>query len=194
MLFRSGLLKPYAAKPLVRALRQEVGLPIHFHTHDSAGGQIASYLEAAEEGVSVVDCAFAPLSGLTSQPSLNALVEALRFTPRDTGLNAAALQATADYWEAVRKQYRAFETGLVAANADIYRHEMPGEQYTNLYAQAQALGLEPRWPEVVRMYAEVNKLFGDVIKVTPTSKVVGDMALFMVANNLTAEDVLNGQR
>jgi pyruvate carboxylase len=190
----AGLLKPFAAKKLVRALRQEVGLPIHFHTHDSAGGQIASYLQAAEEGVSVVDCAFSPLSGLTSQPSLNALVEALRFTERDTGLDFEALQATADYWDEVRKQYRAFETGMLAASADVYRHEMPGGQYTNLYAQAQALGLETRWPEVVRMYAEVNRLFGDVIKVTPTSKVVGDMALFMVANNVTAADVLNGVR
>jgi pyruvate carboxylase len=190
----AGLLKPYAARTLVRALRQEVSLPIHFHTHDSAGGQIASYLEAAEEGVDVVDCAFAPLSGLTSQPSLNALAEALRFTARDTGLDFEALQTTADYWAAVRQQYGAFETGMLAASADVYRHEMPGGQYTNLFAQAQSLGLERRWPEVVRMYAEVNKLFGDVIKVTPTSKVVGDMALFMVGNNLTADDVLNGQR
>jgi pyruvate carboxylase len=190
----AGLLKPYAAKKLVRALRQEVGLPIHFHTHDSAGGQIASYLEAAAEGVDVVDCAFGPLSGLTSQPNLNTLVEALRFTDRDTGLDFDALQTTADYWGQVRKYYRAFETGLVASSADVYRHEMPGGQYTNLYAQAQSLGLEGRWPEVVRMYAEVNRLFGDVVKVTPTSKVVGDMALFMVANNLTADDVLDGPR
>ncbi len=190
----AGLLKPYAARRLVKALRQEVGLPIHFHTHDSAGGQIASYLQAAEEGVDVVDCAFAPLSGMTSQPSLNTLVEAVQFTPRDTGLDFDRLQATADYWSAVRKQYRAFETGMLAPSADVYRHEMPGGQYTNLYAQAQSLGLEARWPEVVRMYAEVNRLFGDVVKVTPTSKVVGDMALFMVGNNLTADDVLNGPR
>jgi pyruvate carboxylase len=190
----AGLLKPYAAKKLVKALRQEVGLPIHFHTHDTSGGQLASYLEAADEGVNVVDCAFAPLAGMTSQPSLNALVEALRFTPRDTGLNYDDLQATAEYWGEVRKQYRAFETGMISASADVYRHEMPGGQYTNLYAQAQSLGLESRWPDVVRMYAEVNRMFGDVIKVTPSSKVVGDMALFMVGNNLTPDDVVNGTR
>lgn len=190
----AGLLKPYAARKLVKALRQEVGLPIHFHTHDSAGGQIASYIQAAEEGVDVVDCAFAPLAGMTSQPSLNALVEAMRFTPRDTGLDSEALQSTAEYWQQARSDYCAFETGLLAPSADVYRHEMPGGQYTNLYAQAQSLGLEARWPEIVRMYAEVNRMFGDVIKVTPTSKVVGDMALFMVGNNLTADDVLNGTR
>ncbi|MFO0809608.1 MAG: pyruvate carboxylase [Gemmataceae bacterium] len=190
----AGLLKPYAAKKLVKALRQEIGLPIHFHTHDSAGGQLASYLMAAEEGVDVVDCAFAPLAGMTSQPSLNALVEAMRFTPRETGLDFDDLQATADYWEGVRKQYRAFETGMIAASADVYRHEMPGGQYTNLFAQAQALGLESRWSEVVKVYAEVNALFGDVVKVTPSSKVVGDMALFMVANNLSPDEVENGTR
>jgi pyruvate carboxylase len=190
----AGLLKPYAARKLVRALRQEVGLPVHFHTHDSAGGQIASYLEAAEAGVDVVDCAFGPLSGLTSQPNLNTLVETLRFTDRDTGLDFDTLQATADYWADVRKQYRAFETGMLAASADVYRHEMPGGQYTNLFAQAQSLGLDGRWSEVVRLYADVNELFGDIIKVTPTSKVVGDMALFMVANNLSADDVLSGPR
>ncbi|HEX4588913.1 MAG TPA: pyruvate carboxylase subunit B, partial [Gemmataceae bacterium] len=190
----AGLLKPFAAKKLVRSLKQEIGLPIHFHTHDSAGGQIASYVLAAEEGVNVVDCAFAPLAGLTSQPSLNALVEAMRSTPRDTGLDFETLRETADYWEQVRRQYRSFETGLVAASADVYLHEMPGGQYTNLYAQAQSLGLEDRWPEVVRMYAEVNRMFGDVVKVTPTSKVVGDMALFMVGNGLTPDDVVNGKR
>jgi pyruvate carboxylase len=190
----AGLLKPAAAKKLVRALRQEVGLPIHLHTHDSAGGQIATYLEAAAEGVNVVDCAFAPLAGMTSQPSLNALAEALRFTPRDPGMAFDTLRVTADYWDGVRKQYRAFETGMLAASADVYLHEMPGGQYTNLYAQAQAVGLEAQWPEVVRTYAEVNRLFGDIVKVTPTSKVVGDMALFMVGNGLSADDVLNGSR
>jgi pyruvate carboxylase len=190
----AGLLKPYAARKLVRALKQEVGMPIHLHTHDSAGGQIASYVQAAEEGVDIVDCAFAPLAGLTSQPSLNALVEALRFTPRDSGMGFDELQSTADYWEHVRKQYRTFETGLVAASADVYRHEMPGGQYTNLYAQAQSLGLESRWPEVVRMYARVNQMFGDIIKVTPSSKVVGDMSLFMVGNNIGPDDVVNGNR
>jgi pyruvate carboxylase len=190
----AGICKPYAARMLIRALKQEVGIPIHFHTHDSAGGQIATLLQAAEEDVDVVDAAMAPLSGMTSQPSLNALVEAMRFTKRDTGLDFDHLQATADYWQAVRAYYRPFESGLVAPSADVYRHEMPGGQYTNLLQQAQSLGLGKRWAAVCRMYAEVNRLFGDIIKVTPTSKVVGDMALFMVGNNLTAEDVLNGPR
>src|SRR5205823_6143814 len=116
----AGLLKPFAARKLVKALREAVGVPIHFHTHDSAGGQIAAYLMAAEEGVNVVDCAFAPLSGVTSQPSLNAVVEALRFTERDTGLDFDALQETANYWEAVRRDYAPFETGQVASSAEVY--------------------------------------------------------------------------
>jgi pyruvate carboxylase len=190
----AGLCKPFAARLLFRTLRQEIELPIHFHTHDSAGGQMAGLLYAAEEGVDIVDAAMAPLSGMTSQPSLNALVEAMRFTPRDTGLDFDALEATADYWQAIRPFYHDFESGLLAASAEVYNHEMPGGQYTNLYKQAQSLGLEDRWPEVRRMYAEVNKLFGDIIKVTPTSKVVGDMALFMVANNLAPHDVLDGSR
>jgi pyruvate carboxylase len=190
----AGLLKPYAAKKLVRALRQEVGVPIHFHTHDSAGGQVASYLLAAEEGVDIVDCAFAPLAGLTSQPSLNALVEALRFTDRDTGMPFEELQATADYWEEVRKDYAPFETGQKAASAEVYLHEMPGGQYANLFQQAQSLGVGDRWHEVGPMYAAVNRLFGDIVKVTPSSKVVGDMTLFMLANNLTPEQVLDPKR
>jgi pyruvate carboxylase len=190
----AGLCKPYAARLLVRALKEEVGIPVHFHTHDSAGGQMASILVATEEGVDVVDAALAPLSGLTSQVNLNTLVEALRFTERDTGLDYDALQATADYWEVVRRRYRPFESGQLASSADVYRHEMPGGQATNLFQQARSLGLGDRWPEVRRVYAEVNRLFGDLIKVTPTSKVVGDMALFMVANNLTAADVLQGGR
>jgi len=190
----AGLLKPLAAKKLVKALRAEVGVPIHFHTHDSAGGQIAAYLLAAEEGVHVVDCAFAPLAGVTSQPSLNALVEATRFTERDTGLDFDALQETANYWEDVRAEYRSFETGQRASSAEVYLHEMPGGQYANLYQQAHSLGIGDRWHEVGRMYAEVNRLFGDIVKVTPTSKVVGDMALFMIANNLTPKDVLDPKR
>jgi pyruvate carboxylase len=190
----AGLCKPHAARTLVRALRQEVGLPIHFHTHDCAGGQVASYLLAAAEGIDVVDCAMAPLAALTSQPSMQALVEALRFDERDTGLDREALQAAADYWQDVRQYYLPFETGQIAPQSDVYRNEMPGGQYTNLYQQAQALGLDARWHEVCQMYAEVNQLFGDIIKVTPTSKVVGDMALFMVGNNLTPKDVLEGSR
>jgi pyruvate carboxylase len=190
----AGLCKPYAAKLLVKTLKQEIGLPIHFHTHDTTGGQTAALLLAAEEGVDIVDAAMAPLSGITSQPSLNALVEAARFTTRDTGLAFEPLQQTADYWAEVRTHYQPFEAGQLAPSAEVYRHEMPGGQYTNLYEQARALGLEARWPDVCRMYAEVNFLFGDIVKVTPTSKVVGDMALFMVGNNLTPADVAGGER
>ncbi len=190
----AGLLKPYAAKKLVKALREAVGLPIHFHTHDTAGGQLASYLMAAEEGVDVVDCAFAPLSGVTAQPSLNALTEAMRYGDRDTGLKYDDLQETARYWDGVRAKYAAFETGQLASSAEVYLTEMPGGQYTNLFQQAKSLGVGDRWPEVGRTYAEVNRLFGDIVKVTPTSKVVGDMALFMVANNLTPAEVLDPKR
>jgi pyruvate carboxylase len=190
----AGLCKPYAAQQLVRALRQEVGIPIHFHTHDSAGGQMAALLLAAQEGVDVVDAAMGPLSGVTSQPNLNTVVEELRFTPRDTGLDFDALETTAEYWEQVRPYYAPFESAQRTSSAEVYRHEMPGGQYTNLYQQAQALGLGARWHEVCRMYAQVNEMFGDIVKVTPTSKVVGDMALFMVANNLTPREVVQGER
>ncbi|HZZ80960.1 MAG TPA: pyruvate carboxylase subunit B, partial [Gemmataceae bacterium] len=190
----AGLCKPAAAQKLVKALKQEVGIPIHFHTHDSAGGQIASLLAAADEGVDIVDAAFGPISGMTSQANLNTLVECLRFTKRDTGMDFDTLHETAQYWGGVRKFYLPFESGQLASSAEVYRHEMPGGQYTNLYQQAQALGIESRWDECCRMYAEVNRIFGDIVKVTPTSKVVGDMALFMVANNLTPEEVVDGKR
>jgi pyruvate carboxylase len=190
----AGLCKPYAARDLVRALKQEVGIPVHFHTHDCAGGQMAAILLAAAEGVDVADAATSSLAGMTSQPSLNALVEALRFTERDTGMAYEPLQSAADYWEAVRRFYQPFEAGPLAASADVYRHEMPGGQATNLREQARALGLGERWRDVCRMYAEVNQMFDDIIKVTPTSKVVGDMALFLLANGLSPEDVLEGDR
>ncbi len=190
----AGLLKPYAAKKLVKALRAEIDVPIHFHTHDTAGGQLASYLMAAEEGVDIVDCAFAPLSGITAQPNLGALVESLRFSERDTKLDFDPLQETARYWEEVRTYYAPFETGQLASSAEVYLHEMPGGQYANLYVQAKSLGLGERWAEVGRMYASVNQLFGDIVKVTPTSKVVGDMTLFLIANNLTAADVMDPKR
>ncbi len=189
----AGLLKPYAAKKLVKALRDAVGLPIHFHTHDAPGGQLASYLLAAEEGVDVVDAAFAPLSGATAQPSLNGLAEAMRFTPRDTGLSFDALQETARYWETVRTYYSPFEADQ-HSSADVYQHEMPGGQATNLLQQAKSLGLGDRWPDVCRTYAAVNQLFGDIVKVTPTSKVVGDLTLFMLSNGLTADDVKDPRR
>ncbi len=190
----AGLLKPVAARKLVKALRAEIDVPIHFHTHDSAGGQIASYLMAAEEGVDIVDCAFSPLAGVTAQPSLNALAEAARFTPRDTKLEFDTLQNTAYYWDEVRSFYAAFESGQLASSSEVYLHEMPGGQATNLMVQSKSLGLAGRWPEVCRMYADVNRMFGDIVKVTPTSKVVGDMALFMLANGLTPDEVQNPEK
>ena len=190
----AGLLKPPAARKLIKALRDEIGLPIHFHTHDTAGGQIASYLMAAEQGVDVVDCAFSSMAGMTSQPSLNALVEAMRFTERDPALSFDELQKTSEYWEQVRRLYVPFETAQKAASAEVYLHEMPGGQYANLYQQAISLGVGDRWHEVGRTYAAVNQMFGDIVKVTPSSKVVGDMALFMIANNLTPDQVLDPNR
>jgi pyruvate carboxylase len=190
----AGLLKPLAARKLVKALKDEVGVPIHFHTHDTAGIQGASYLMAAEAGANIVDCAVSSMSGMTSQPNMNAVVAALKNTPRDTGLSDEALSDYSDYWEAVRRYYAPFEEGMLAPTASVYQHEMPGGQYTNLRVQAKSLGLEGRWNDVARMYAEVNGLFGDIVKVTPSSKIVGDMALFMVTNNLTPKDVLDPDR
>jgi pyruvate carboxylase len=190
----AGLCKPYAAEKLVKALRQEIGIPVHFHTHDTGGMQAASLVKAAEVGVNIVDAALAPLSGGTSQPNLNTLVEALRFTNRDTGLQGNHLDSISEYWRGVREFYTAFESPVLPAGADLYRHEMPGGQYTNLYQQARALGLADRWTEVCRIYADVNQLLGDIVKVTPTSKAVGDLALFLIANEMTTEDVLTGRR
>ena len=190
----AGLCKPYAAELLVRTLRQEIGIPIHFHTHDTAGIQAASILKASEQGVDIVDAAMAPMSGGTSQPNLNTIVEAMRFTDRDSGLHTSAIDQVANYWQVVRSYYAPFESEMVPATADLYEHEMPGGQYTNLHQQAKALGLADRWTDICKVYAEVNQLFGDIVKVTPTSKAVGDMALFMVANRLTSHDVLNGDR
>jgi len=190
----AGLCKPYAARELVKALKQEIGIPIHFHTHDTSGISAASVLKAAEVGLDIADGASAPMSGLTSQPNLNALVDALRFSPRDTELNSATLRELAHYWQAVREFYTPFESDMKAPDSDLYLHEMPGGQFTNLQEQARALGLMARWPEVCQTYAAVNQLLGDIVKVTPTSKAVGDMALFLVTNNLQAEDVLDPNR
>ncbi len=190
----AGLCKPYAAQALVKALRDEVGVPIHFHTHDTSGINGASILRAADAGVDVADAAIGSMSGNTSQPSLNAIAAALRHTERDTRLDQEALDALSDYWSAVRDLYYPFEEGLRAPTADVYRHEMPGGQYTNLRQQANSLGLGPRWDEVCRAYAAANQLFGDIVKVTPSSKVVGDMALFMVTNHLTAADVVDPRK
>ncbi|MCC6304216.1 MAG: pyruvate carboxylase [Rhodobacteraceae bacterium] len=180
----AGLLKPAAARILVRALREEVGLPVHLHTHDTGGLGGATILAAAEAGIAVADVAMDPFSGTTSQPPLGSVVAALRHTPRDSGLDPGAIRAIARYWEAVRGQYAAFEAGLQAPSSEVYLHEMPGGQFTNLKAQARAMGLEDRWHEVARAYAEANLMFGDIVKVTPSSKVVGDMALVMVAQGL----------
>jgi pyruvate carboxylase len=190
----AGLCKPHAAELLVKTLKQEIGIPIHFHTHDTAGMQAASILFASRAGLDIADAALAPMSGGTSQPNLNALVEDLRFTDRPTDVASEHLDSLARYWEVVRNYYKPFETVMLPATADLYQHEMPGGQYTNLYQQAKALGLADRWPEICRVYAEVNQLFGDIVKVTPSSKSVGDMALFMVANNLTAEEILDEKR
>jgi pyruvate carboxylase len=185
----AGLLKPYAAYELVKALKQEIGIPIHLHTHDTSGNAGAMLLKAAEAGVDIVDAALSSMSGLTSQPSLNALIYALEGDKRTTGLPQDSYQKLADYWEDVRKYYIGFETDMKGSNAEVYQHEMPGGQYTNLEQQAKAVGLGERWGEVKDMYTTVNHMFGDIVKVTPSSKVVGDMALFMVQNNLTEKDV-----
>ncbi|KAJ04988.1 pyruvate carboxylase [Sulfitobacter mediterraneus] len=185
----AGLLKPAQARVLIKALKTEVGLPIHFHTHDTAGIASATILAAADAGVDAVDCAMDALSGNTSQATLGSVVEALKHTDRDTGLDMNAVREISDYWEAVRGQYSAFETGMQAPSSEVYLHEMPGGQFTNLKAQAASLGLDDRWPEVARTYADVNQMFGDIVKVTPSSKVVGDMALMMVSQGLSRPDV-----
>jgi pyruvate carboxylase len=190
----AGLCKPYAAHALVKALREEVGLPIHFHTHDTSGINAASVLSASDAGVDIVDCALASMSGMTSQPNLNSIVAALQNTARDSELDLPALNRLSDYWEAVRAMYYPFEEDMKSGTAEVYQHEMPGGQYTNLRQQAKSLHLGDRWHEIADAYATVNMLFGDIVKVTPSSKVVGDMALFMVTNDLTATDVLTGSK
>ena len=187
----AGLLKPEAARILVTELKNAVSIPIHLHTHDTSGNQVAALLEASKAGVDVVDAALSSMSGVTSQPSLNALVCALQGTARDTGLDEEKLQKLADYWEVAREPYAPFECGLKAGTADVYRHEMPGGQYSNFRAQAISMGLGERWDEVKNMYRTVNDMSGDIIKVTPSSKAVGDMALFMTQNNLTPETVIS---
>ena len=185
----AGLLKAPAARILISTLKSEVSLPIHFHTHDTSGAAIATVLAATDAGVDAVDAAMDALSGNTSQPTLGSIVEALHRTDRDTGLDIAAIREISNYWEQVRAHYAAFETGLQAPASEVYLHEMPGGQFTNLKAQARSLGLEDRWHEVAQTYADVNQMFGDIVKVTPSSKVVGDMALMMVSQNLTRAQV-----
>ncbi|MBX6395103.1 MAG: pyruvate carboxylase, partial [Alicyclobacillaceae bacterium] len=185
----AGLLKPYAAEVLIRTLKEEIGIPIHLHTHDTSGNGVAMLLKACEAGVDIVDTAINAMSGLTSQPSMGAVVAALKFQERDTGIDLAAVDRLSRYWETVRTYYQPFESGLKASGTDVYYHEMPGGQYTNLRQQAEAVGLGDRWEEVVRAYRAVNDMLGDIVKVTPSSKVVGDFALFMVQNGWTPEDV-----
>jgi pyruvate carboxylase len=181
----AGVCKPRAARELVRALKQEVGMPIHFHTHDTSGISAASVLAAVEAGAEAVDGAMDSMSGLTSQPNLTAIAAALVGSERDPCMDVAAMQAISHYWEGVRRYYAPFEADIRSGTADVYQHEMPGGQYTNLREQARSMGLDHRWPEVSKAYAEVNKLFGDIVKVTPSSKVVGDMAIFLVNNRMT---------
>jgi pyruvate carboxylase len=188
----AGLLRPRAAYDLVKALREETGLPVHFHTHDTSGIAAASVLAAVAAGVDAVDAAIDAMSGLTSQPNLGSVVEALRHGPRDSGLDPDNVRHISAYWEQVRRQYLAFESDIRAGASEVYVHGMPGGQYTNLREQARALGIdEARWPEVARAYAEVNELFGDIIKVTPTSKVVGDLALLVASTGISREQVLD---
>jgi len=185
----AGLLKPYAAAKLVKALREATDLPIHFHTHDTSGINAASILKAADAGVNAADAASASMSGTTSQPNMDSLSAALEHTPRRTGLDGEALQLYSDYWEAVRGWYLPFDSAPKSGTAEVYLHEMPGGQYTNLKEQAASMGLGSRWPEVARAYADVNMAFGDIVKVTPSSKVVGDMALFLVSHGLSVKDI-----
>jgi pyruvate carboxylase len=187
----AGLCRPFAAHALVKALKAETGLPIHFHTHDTSGVNAASVLQASEAGVDIVDLAIASMSGSTSQPNLNSVVAALQHTPRNTGLDLAALNEFSDYWEAVSAYYAPFNTAPRSGTAEVYEHEMPGGQYTNLKEQAASMGLAQRWRDIARVYAEVNELFGDIVKVTPSSKVVGDMAMFLITRGIKPADVLN---
>ncbi|MEG0780896.1 MAG: pyruvate carboxylase, partial [Oscillospiraceae bacterium] len=186
----AGLLKPYAAKRLVSVLKQEVGIPIQLHTHNTSGNQVATLLMAAEAGVDVVDTAISSMSSLTSQPSMNAVVAALQGQERDTGLDLDQLQYLTDYWEDVRLRYNSFEAGIKCPATDIYRYEIPGGQYTNLKPQVTSLGLGDRFTEVKENYRIANQMLGDIVKVTPSSKMVGDLAILMTQNDLTPENIV----
>ena len=188
----AGLCQPRAAYDLVKALKEETGLPVHFHTHDTSGIAAASVFAAIAAGADAVDAAMDSMSGMTSQPNLGSIAEALRYGPRDPGLDTEHIRIISHYWGQVRRGYAAFESDNRAGASEVYVHGMPGGQYTNLREQARSLGIDDtRWPEVARAYAEVNDMFGDIIKVTPTSKVVGDMALLMVTSGLTRSAVLD---
>ncbi|MCI6011176.1 MAG: pyruvate carboxylase [Firmicutes bacterium] len=185
----SGLLKPMAAEKLISTLKQEIGIPIHLHTHDTSGNGVATVLMAAQAGVDIVDAAFNSMSGLTSQPALNSIVAALQNSDRDTGLDPDKLQKISEYWKDVRPVYSGFESELVTSTAEIYKYEIPGGQYSNLKPQVESFGLGHKFEEVKDMYKTVNQMLGDIVKVTPSSKAVGDMAIFMVQNDLTPENI-----
>ena len=187
----AGLCHPFAANKLVKTLRNEVGIPIHFHTHDSSGIASSSVIKAVEAGVDVVDLAISSLSGCTSQPNLNSVVHALRNAPRSTGLDVDALNQLSIYWEAVRQYYSPFDTSPPFGSAEVFQHQMPGGQYTNLREQAGALGLGKRWPDVVTTYQQCNRILGDIVKVTPSSKSVGDLAIFLITKGVKPEDLIN---
>lgn len=186
----AGLLKPEAAYRLISELKETTSLPIHLHTHDTSGNGIYLYAKAIEAGVDIIDTALGSMAGLTSQPSANSLYYAMKGGKREVRADIDALEKLSYYWEDVRKYYKDFESGMISPHSEIYVHEMPGGQYSNLQQQAKAVGLGDRWEEVKRMYSRVNLLFGDIVKVTPSSKVVGDMALFMVQNDLDENTVL----
>ncbi len=185
----SGLLKPMAAKKLIEALKNEISIPVHLHTHDTSGNGVATLMMAANAGVDIIDAAFNSMSGLTSQPALNSIVAALEGTRRDTGIDTGQIQKISEYWEAVRPVYKEFESDMVTGSAEIYKYEMPGGQYSNLKSQVDSFGLGHKFREVKEMYRTVNRMLGDIVKVTPSSKVVGDMAIFMVQNGLTPENI-----
>lgn len=185
----AGLLKPMAAHKLVKALKENIGIPVHLHTHDTSSNGNATLLMACQAGVDIVDAALSSISGLTAQPNLNALLAALKGTDWDPALDDEGLQHLANYWETVRDYYAPFESGLKSGTAEVYHHEIPGGQYSNYKPQVAGLGLLDRWEECKEMYFKVNRLFGDIVKVTPSSKVVGDMAMFLVKNNLDVDDV-----
>ncbi|MEZ4462477.1 MAG: pyruvate carboxylase, partial [bacterium] len=185
----AGLLKPHSAKALISALRDNTDLPIHLHTHDTAGNGVAMYMMASEAGVDCVDCALSSMSGLTSQPSLNALVEALEPDPRRPNLDVDSLQTLSEYWERIREIYYPFESGLKSGTTDVYFHEIPGGQYSNLRPRAVQLGLGDKWNLIKTTYHEVNLAMGNIVKVTPTSKVVADFAMFLVRNDMTVQQL-----
>ena len=186
----SGLLKPYAAQMLIKALKESISIPIHLHTHDTSGNGVATLLLAAEAGVDIVDSCFNNMSGLTSQPALNSVVAALQHTKRDTGLNIDGIQELSDYWDDIRPIYEQFESGLKSGTADVYKYEIPGGQYSNLKPQVESFGLGHKFKEVKEMYMNVNAMVGDIVKVTPSSKMVGDLAIFMVKNDLSPENIV----